>query len=124
MLQLVTNMKIDYLEIAKIWLVKFCIFNFKMVYLTQFLLDLISLGLNCKLVNALFKTNSLENRMKDFCSIVDEMLIHFWDPNVGPPVALTPLHYCKRQVNFSVISATCITTFHWFHFFYFSALCI
>ena len=31
--------KIDYPQIAKIWLVKFCKFNFKIVYLAQFSTD-------------------------------------------------------------------------------------
>ena len=36
----VTDRKIDYAEIAKIWLVKFCMFNFKIVYLAEFSADL------------------------------------------------------------------------------------
>ena len=39
MLQLMTNLKINYLEIAKIWLEKFCILKFKISYLTQFFWD-------------------------------------------------------------------------------------
>ena len=37
--------KIDYSKIAKIWLVKFCMFNFRLAYFTQFSTDLNNLDL-------------------------------------------------------------------------------
>ena len=38
--------KINYSEIAKIWLVKFCMFNFKIVHIAQFLEDFYHRDLN------------------------------------------------------------------------------
>ena len=44
-LKLETDSKIDYPKITKIWLVKFSMVNFKIVYLAQFTKDFNSLDL-------------------------------------------------------------------------------
>ena len=61
-LKLATNRKIDCNKIAKIWLVKFWMVNFKIVYLAQFSMDLNNLVSKSKSGYASFKTDKSKKR--------------------------------------------------------------
>ena len=81
MLKLVTNQKIDHRKKnAKIWLVKFCMVKFKIVYPAQFSADLSNRDLKIHVRACSIKTEKNEIKQNKFCSIVDQARYFF-----GPP---------------------------------------
>ena len=72
--------KIDYSKIAKIWLVKFCMFNFEKVYLTQLLTDFKNLYLKISVAICLSKIKEiLKIRQKTFVLFLMKRRYFFGD---------------------------------------------
>ena len=92
----VTDRKIDYAEIAKIWLVKFCMFNFKIVYLAEFSADLKIIISKSKLGYSLSKIKEiLKIKQKTFVLLLIKRRYVFETAGMMIRCILTELLQCK-----------------------------